>query len=418
MKPAYALLSASLLLLSGAATAQPTAQEASTQTVIVRGQRLQEYRDRLTACLARRCPPNEDIDATLALAEVLLVAGEYRDARRTLTHSISRNRRHARAFPEPVSDLNRANARVARHLGLDRDAEYSTWEILRSLRAGLPVEDHRHFTARLEIAESMARYGYRYDYARRELRELIERAGAIGRDDVVAMAELRILWLDYLQGPFRAEPSSAVREMAQSPDPRRSIGARMMMIRIYGRRGDRARADALMNELARGGQRRQLLFNPPYQLVAQDSGAARGAIGRAGPPPIPPPGSAPARGANLTANLADLMVENFEDKWIDVGFWVRPDGRVEGLEILRSHHSTVWARPLLQSIRERRYTTADTSTYRLERYTYTSAYREAGTTHIARRSAQARVDYFDLTESATPPPPPPPASPGAINPGH
>lgn len=417
MRPASVLLSAALLNLPAGAVAQPRPpQDAGTVTVF--GQRLQDYRDRLTACLARRCPPNEDIDASLALAEALLVGGEYRDARRTLTHSISRNRRHARAFPEPVSDLNRANARVARHLGLDRDAEYSTWEILRALRAGLPQEDHRHFTARLEIAESMAMYGYRYDYAQRELQALIQRARAAGRDDVVAMAELRILWLDYLQGPFRGMPSGALTAMAASPDPRRSIGARMMMIRIYNRRGDRARADALMAELARGagGRRRQLLFNPPYQLAAQASGAPQGAITRAETPPQPPPGEV-ARGASLTSNLAGLMIENFEDKWIDVGFWVRPDGRVEGLEVLRSRHSTVWARPLLQSIRERRYSTADDSNYRLERYTYTSAYREVGSTRIARRSPQARVVYFDLTEGAAPTPQPAPANPGTTNPG-
>jgi hypothetical protein len=27
--------------------------------------------------------------------------------------------------------------------------------------------------------------------------------------------------------------------------------------------------------------------------------------------------------------------DNFEGKWIDVGFWVMPDGRVSGMEILR-----------------------------------------------------------------------------------
>ena len=62
------------------------------QTVTVVGQNLQHYRDRLAACLARHCPVNEDVDATLALAESLFLNGEYRDARSTVRASLNRNR--------------------------------------------------------------------------------------------------------------------------------------------------------------------------------------------------------------------------------------------------------------------------------------------------------------------------------------
>lgn len=395
------LLSFGLTLLS-ATFDQPAQRDPATQTIIVTGTPIQNYRDRLAACLARNCPPDEDIDATLALAEALFVDGDYRDARRTILGSLSRNRRHARGYPEPVSDLNRANARVARHLGLDRDADFSTREILRALRAGLPTEDHRHFTARLEIAESVARFGYRYDRyndSQIELRELIRRARAAGRDDVVAMAELRNLWLDYLQGPFRAPPSAALLEMARSSDPRRSIGARMQMIRIYNRRGERARAEALVAELGQSGQRRRLLYDPPYQLSQQGSEGLNAMLQRL------------ALEGRLTSgsNLADRLVDNFDDKWIEVGFWVNPEGRVEGLEIVRQRSNAGWARPLIESIRGRRYALADTSSYRLERYTYTSGYRQQGSgTHTQQRSPAARVEYFDLSEGATPPAAPTP----------
>lgn len=324
----------------------------------------------------------------------MFVQGEYRDARRTLLSSISRNHRHRRGYAEPVSDLYRANARVARHLGMDRDAEYSTWEILRTLRAGLPTEDYRHFTARLEVAQSLAQFGQRYDYAQRELRTLIERSRAAGRDDVVAMAELRILWLDYLQGPFRAPPPTAMLEMARSPDPRRSIGAKMMMIRIYSRRGETAQAEALIAELGRSGQRRQLLFSPPYELVQQENQYLNAMIQRM---------AFEVGQLRGNSNLVDRMVDNFDDKWIEVGFWIDPEGRVEGLETVRQRNDSGWARPLLQSIRARRYAAGDTRTYRLERYTYTSGYRDGSGTHAQQRSPAARVEYFDLSEGATPP---------------
>ena len=78
--------------------AQPQAGEG--QEVTVTGRRIQDFRDRLRACLARGCPPNEDVDASLALAEVEFESGEYEDARRTILQSLDRNRRHARQYPD------------------------------------------------------------------------------------------------------------------------------------------------------------------------------------------------------------------------------------------------------------------------------------------------------------------------------
>ena len=398
------LLSFGLLLVSNPAFAQAPAESAPQQTIVVTAQRLQDYRDRLAACLARHCPPNEDVDASLALAEALFVNGDYHHARQAIRASLSRNRGRARDYPEPVSDLYRANALVARHLGMDRDADLSTYAILRALRAGLPTEDYRHFTARLEIADSLARYGYRYYTSQRELRELAERARLAGRDDAVAMAELRLLWLDYLQGPWMAPPSRTILEMARSADPRRAIGAKMMLVRIYSRRGDTARADAVIAELGRSGQRRPILYNPTTELLQREFGGPQGAIARGSAPPNPPAGEQ-ARGANLTSNLADLMVDHFEDKWVEVGFWIRPDGRVEELEIVRHRNGAGWSAPILQSIRGRRYAAYDSRTYRLERYTYTSALRDVGGSHIRGRSPGARIEYFDLSEGATHPAP-------------
>ena len=68
-----------LALMIVSAAAQPAPQQAPT--IVVTGQRIQDYRDRLAACLARHCPTDEDADATLALAEALLIEGEYRESR-------------------------------------------------------------------------------------------------------------------------------------------------------------------------------------------------------------------------------------------------------------------------------------------------------------------------------------------------
>jgi tetratricopeptide (TPR) repeat protein len=377
-----------LAALPAPAMAQQREAQPEGQEIVVTGARIQDYRDRLAACLARHCPPNEDIDATTALAEMLFMAGDYRQARTTLRASLGRNRDEARNYPEPVSDLYRANARVARHLGLDRDAQFSTRDILRALQAGLPVEDHRHFSARLEIAQSLIAFN-QYRAAQRELRRLAELARAAGRADVAAVAELRSLWVDYIQVP----QGSAVRDLTAlsrrtGPENRISaIGAKMLLIRIYGERGDAGRVDALLAELRQTNtQRRQLLFAPLYRLaVSEDDGQTEGGL--------------PLAGRSMDTTLA-RRAGNFDDMWIDVAFWVQPDGRVNDLQIVRKRGNPDWADPLLQSIRGRRYAAIPGTepTYRLERYTYTSGYEMRGGTHIAQRSPRARVEYFDLTD--------------------
>jgi hypothetical protein len=383
------------------APATPSTEPAPEQTIIVTGERLDDFRRALAACLARHCATNEDVDASLTLAEGQFVSGDYEGARRTVRASLRRNHRQAAAFPEPVSDLYRADTRVERHLGRDREAAFSVYRILDALRAGLPQEDYRHFTARLEISEYLLDTG-RPERARRELRQLQEVASAAGREDVAAIAELRGLMLDYLVAPYGPAKRRLI-EMSGWTDPGRRLiayGARAALIRIYGTEGNNERANALIAEIARDNDaRRMLLFQPRYQLVQQMHGFGDNARAEA----------LYSRGL-YTDNLAERLVENMDRKWIDVGFWVQPDGHVDDLQILRQGiGGTAWSAPLLRAIRGRLYSRADRATYRLERYTYTSELHNTGTgTRIAARSPRARVEYFDLMAN----PPDAPDRPG------
>jgi hypothetical protein len=386
----------SVLLAATLAIVQPPPAEPGT--IVVTGQRLPDYRAALAACLARSCPPNEDVDATLTLAEALLLEGAYGEARSVVRASISRNRNQASNYPEPVSDLYRAGTRLAEHLGRDRETEIYVYRILTSLQAGLPVEDHRHFTARLEIAQSLAALG-RPEVARRELRRLEDVARAAGREDVANLAELRSLWLDYLAAPYGPARARLI-AMSRSADPARrlsSYGAKAILIRIYSREGDDRRADAIMAEMGSGAAR-QLLYSPAYRLLQQNNVEAdrqrQDVITSSSPRPGP-----------RTDNLAERLTDTYEDKWIDVGFWVQPDGHVDDLQLLRrGRGSGGWEEPLLESIRGRRYSPGDQPTYRLERYTYTATLHNTATgTHIADRSPRGRVEYLDLTARPGPP---------------
>lgn len=405
------MLVLSIALVASASVQTPPPAPAPRNNIVVTGRRPTDYRAALEACLARNCPPNEDIDATMALAESLFVEGQYRDARRVILRSISRNHDEARNYPEPVSDLYRANARVARNLGMDRQSRFATAEILETLQTGIPVEDHRHFTARFELAQSLIAFG-EYRYAHRVLGELIERARAMGRDDVVARAELRQMWVQRAFVPRGSAPSRELLEFARSTDPIRSIGARQLLVRIYAANGNRREAERLIAELGRTSGRRQLLHNPEYELLQRDDveGNARRAetMYRQGT----------LSGSMLfSSNIAARMLGSFEGQWIDVAFWIKPDGRVENLEIVRRRGDVRWTPPLLTSIRGRIYAPSDASTYRLERYTYTAGYELQGSgTRTSSRTPRARVEYFDLSGTGAPSAQPPSAPPAQQEP--
>ncbi|HYD14303.1 MAG TPA: hypothetical protein VEC11_15770 [Allosphingosinicella sp.] len=381
----FAILALPALALTATpAAAQDYRSDGSTVTVV--GQNLQRYRDRLAACLARRCPVNEDVDATLALAESLFLNGEYRDARSVVRASIGRNRGQASAFPVPVSDLYRVQTRLARHIGYDREARLAAFDILNALQAGIPQEDYRHFTARFEIAEMQMLNGS-LTGAQRALHQLVEAARAAGREDVVVMAELRELAYELMAIPGGGDARWRLQQWANlegEANRLRATGARLALARLYRNEGNIARSDQLFAQIARtsaAGARRRLLFSPRFQLAQQ--ARMEGDDMDIG---------------SLSTNLQ--IPDDMENGWIDVGFWIGPDGRVSEVEILRRGADASWSRPLLDAIGGRRYAGAPEATYKIERYTYTSTFVQTTGSRLYVRSPRARVEYLDLTTTA------------------
>ena len=382
------ILALSAFALSAApALAQTPRSDGQTVTVI--GHNLQQYRDRLAACLARHCPVNEDVDATLALAESQFLNGEYRDARALVHAALRRNGNQAHAFPEAVSDLHRVQARLARHLGYDREARLAAFDILNALQAGIPTEDYRHFTARFEIAEMQMLNGS-FIGAQRALHQLIDVARAAGREDVVVMAELREVSYEMMAIPGGGDARWRLERWANldgEANRLRATGARLALARLYRNEGDVARSDALLAQVAHttapGGPRR-LLYSPRFALAQQ--------------------ATMEGDDEDISAMPQNLQIpDNMENGWIDVGFWVGPDGRVSEVEILRRGADASWSRPLLAAIGGRRYTSAAEATYKIERYTYISSYVQTTGSRLYVRSPRARVEYLDLTTGAETP---------------
>jgi tetratricopeptide (TPR) repeat protein len=365
-------------------SAQGASPDGGGQTIVVTGRSIDETRRALADCLARKCAPDEDIDATLAHAENLFVAGDYKAARRTTLASIGRNGRHAGAYPGPVADLYRANGRIAAHLGEGRSYESSTVAIARSLKAGVPDNDLRLLSAEVEKAGMYASLG-RIERARQIYAETQREARRLGRDDIAAQIRLRSAWLHQLEGDS-VFARAALKEIAadRSPSARVTRAAALVLLARLDRQQDKPVAtEALARELREvSGDRPVLLFSPPIELPTD--AVAHGLVG-----------SAIRRGA----------MQRFEKQWVDVGFWIGPDGRVSDVEMLRSQGSDQWAKPVLQAIAGRLYSpvSGGGGQYRVERYSLTSLWDyNAPASHIRQRSPQARIEMLDLTAEPEP----------------
>ena len=388
--------------------------------IVVVGRPIDDATAALNACLARRCPPNEDIAATLALAETQLLGGKYRDARKTLLAALGRNDEFAKAYPVPVSELYRANGKVAAHLGFDKDYFRSTFGIYHTLKNGLPQEDSRKYTAKMEVAEMMyrtrghTRARYYYD-------ELAKEARRDGRDDIAAIAELRSAIRHLPQGSDMQ--MNEIRKIAGLQGDRMRapvLEAKLALAKVAYQRGDEAGAQAIQNELAQFNIKRpMLIWQPSYAMVQRelDSGSEfnfpmEGSPAIGGEMSAMPAQSASPEGrASVTNSITAMqwsslkrLAGNFDDMWADVTFRITPEGRVSDVKITKSKGDLFWTKPLLASLSLRRYTAGklnDPSSIRSERYTYTSGYEGQTGTRAQQRSPKARVEYMDLSNIAS-----------------
>jgi hypothetical protein len=245
----------------------------------------------------------------------------------------------------------------------------------RALAAGLLKNDARLLAADMEVA-AMYTSVRDLDSASHTYKEIERRAHAAGREDIAGAARVRQAWLLDLAGLSWL----ARQELKRIADDTRQDEA------------GRASARALLASLDRDQRK------PGAEAPA----AAPDRIADAGPPvllyqPRLELPEVPIIQAGSTLRL--MPTENFDGRWIDVGFRVTPDGQVADLQILRSGGPTDWSPALIRAIGGRRYsrTTNPEGTYRVERYTYTSFWTDVTGSRMRGRSPNARIEYLDLT---------------------
>ena len=389
-----------LTLAATIALAASLALPAAAQTngdpeIVVTGRSLKDTADALAACLARKCPTDQDVAATLAHAENQFLTGEYKDSRSTLLASIGRNREYGKRYPVPVSDLFRANSRIAEHVGEAKSFQLSVLDMRDTLKSGFGASDPRVMVAQIEVGDSRAKLGFPEE-ADRIYNGVEKDALTNGQNRVAAFARLRrgILAQTIADGSGLESDRRDARKkltdvVAQPLSGTEDFGlvAKVVLARMDRKVGDATSTEAILRDFAaKGGANRPLLlFSEPIKRVdlTQEIG-----------------NNQPA--ANTLQRLTAL---NSVGKWADVGFWIAADGHVSDIEVLRSDGTKQWLKPVFDQIKTRVYAPlkrsdndANPGFYMIERYTLTARWTEDATgTHLRRREATPRIERLDIT---------------------
>jgi tetratricopeptide (TPR) repeat protein len=379
---------------TASAMAPAIAQEEAKKEIVVTARSLKDTNDALRKCLERKCPPDEDIKATLAHAENQFVEGDYKSARKTVLSSLGRNRKHKGGYPEELSNLLRANANIAEHLGEADAYRLSVLDMRDVLKGAYKADDLRVIGAELEVADSRMRLGY-FDEARAKYREIAKEALAFGKPTVAALADLRTI------SSFVQEAQSAKTDF-NIDRANKAIDA-FVALPPKGAERYTIVAEILRTRLDRIAGKPDSTNDLIKRYAAMGLGEDRPVLVAANPIK-----TNEAHAARMNAGGSDLnrmSATATEDRWVDIGFWINSDGKVEDTEILRSMGSTTWIKPVLDHINSRIYTPAkakeghEPGFYAVERYSLTAQWVNDNTgTRIRRRSAIPQIQRIDLSE--------------------
>ena len=367
--------------------------QAASPEIIVTGQRLVEEQAK---CVHGDCTPLRDAQATIALAEQRFRDGDYLKAKYLLAAAIRRNKHKGREAPRPVAAIYEAMATVALHEGDQNAYRRAVAGQVKTLRDNLPADDVAVLAASTALGDMWIKLG-NYRQAAATYRGIEDQALAQGRAHPAIMAGMKRAWLAAAQGE-RREAARMLDELEQRPiaqQPGYRTALRVLRLRLAVRDGDDAAITRLADAIgAEQGAVPILVWQPPYPAStdAVDIGRAQDLNGIA----VRPGGS---------TDIAAIQ-------WIDVGFWIRPDGRTEDAEILRGSRTSGWAPAILRQITGRRYAArgeageADVpGSYRIERVTPRYQYTKKVGSLIRRRMPAPGFEVLDLTasEAAMPP---------------
>lgn len=390
MLPIFAVISASNSTL--------LAQE--NDTIIVTGKTLDQTLAGLNECIKNACAPDKDIDATLAHAENLFVSGEYKQASLIIGKSVKRNKKFASQYPVAVSDLYRSSGRVYEHIGEVRDARFATLNMRDTLKKHMPEDRARILAAEIEVANSRFKQGF-FDEAKRKYRSIRKSALADGYKDIAGIAKIRELSLDasragalkniYFVNKARKNINKFINEADQ--DVNFKTAAMIILARLDRTLGVETSTDELIATLIKTNDSGRPVLVSTDPVTLNIAALAKGL------------GSSNASNSITRFNTERFSSVRFEDRWVDIGFWVNNDGTVDEAEILRIRGDNNWVDNVTKSIVSRIYVPKKDKVngetlgqYVIERYTLTSKFNTQTTgTRIRTRDGIPIVRRLDLT---------------------
>lgn len=374
-------------------------QPQDNKPIIVTGQSLNDSLKNLEACLARACPPNEDIDASLAHAENLFIEGEYQDARKIIDDSLKRNKKHAADYPIPVSDLYRSNSRVLEHLGLIDKSNFAVLKMRDTLKKHLNDDKRRILGAELEIAHAHLKDGL-FKKAVSKYKNIRKQALEENFENLAGVAKIRELNIHLTRAI--AGNNNRLKKKARDdivnyiaaindPENRFSSSAKILLARYDREFGNIDTTDEIIKFYTKinSGKKPILISSDPIELE---------------PILAPLNQNTATQGTPVSQNSDSLVTEDFDDRWADFGFFINDSGRVEEIEVLRISGADNWIPAVAKSIQSRIYSprrdpnsNVSLGQYIVERYSYTSEFTSTSSSRIKVRSGNPIVRRLDLT---------------------
>lgn len=369
--------------------------QAASGDIVITGKRLEEAH---SACVRGWCTPLRDAQASIALAESRFREGGYLEAKRLLAAAIARNKNNAASDPKPVAAIYEAYATVALHEGNQQDYKSAVGRQVRTLRDNLPADDPAVVTATTALGDMWLKLG---DARQADLVYHATEQDALrdGREVPAMLAGMKRAWLAFAQGR-KAEARRKLEELGARPVAQRSgyrTALQVLQLRIAAKDANDAEISELVGAVSQSqADDPTLVWAPKYDLdnAALHSEAAKSRRPGAFEPAV--------------SNYADLASEFDQIQWIDVGFWIRPDGRTAEAEVLRGSNSHPWSDSVLKQVGGRRYTASGAAAnsdgvYKVERLTRSSEYIAPKGSMIRRRVATGSFEVLDLTTpGATP----------------
>lgn len=356
------------LLLQATATPEPQGND-----IVVVARSAQAALD---ACIARACPPDQEIKAALVVASRAFLAGDYAGARRTLLDTRGRNAKFDKIYPLPVSDLHRALNTLANLDGRPGAARLSALDATDALRAGLKPDDPLILLQRLDTAGQLAREA-RIIAARQIYEDVIKRAGKAGYPGVEAEAMFQAASLYAALGSVNPNFRGAAVDWANRLEKRREPefapyreGIALVKLQVAAMQAHGSRDRTLATAKPLETREAFLLHEPAVTFNVSDQ------------------------------RLALVPGGNNRPEWADVAFWVQPDGSVRDPQVIGRSSSPPgsWLGIKTEAVAKRRYAPfTGAAIYRVERYSMVYSFGLQTGSHMPSRSARGLLNTTDVT---------------------